>query len=143
MAITISERRVGDVTVLEIKGRIVFYDGAAVLRAQINELLDQARLKILLDLSGVTYIDSFGVGVIATKYVSLKRKGGDLRAAQPLGAQPSRPHDQRPAPHPADVRLGRRRGQQFHHQEPFEGVIVTRRPQGDEAMDASDDFIAS
>ena len=79
MAITISERRVGDVTVLEIKGRIVFFDGAAVLRAHIAELLDQARLKILLDLSGVTYVDSFGVGVIATKYVSLKRKGGDLR----------------------------------------------------------------
>ena len=83
MAITITERRVGDVTVLEIKGRIVFHDGAAVLRAQINELLDQARLKILLDLRDVTYIDSFGVGVIATKYVSLKRKGGDLRLFDP------------------------------------------------------------
>ncbi len=79
MAITITERRVGDVTVLEIKGRIVFYDGAAVLRAHIAELLDQARLKILLDLSGVSYMDSFGVGVIATKYVSLRRKGGELK----------------------------------------------------------------
>jgi anti-anti-sigma factor len=83
MAITITERRVGDVTVLEIKGRIVFHDGAAVLRAQINEVLDQARLKILLDLRDVTYIDSFGVGVIAAKYVSLKRKGGDLRLLRP------------------------------------------------------------
>jgi anti-anti-sigma factor len=79
MAITITERRVGDVTILEIKGRIVFHDGAAVLRIHINELLDQARLKILLNLREVTYVDSFGVGVIAAKYVSLKRKGGELK----------------------------------------------------------------
>jgi len=83
MAITIKERRVGDVTVLEITGRIVFHDGAAVLRVHINELLDEARLKILLDLRDVTYIDSFGVGVIAAKYVSLRRKGGDLKLLHP------------------------------------------------------------
>ncbi len=79
MAITISERRVGDVTILEVKGRIIFYDGAAVLRAHINELVDQARLKFVLDLRDVTYIDSFGVGVIAAKYVSVRRKGGDMK----------------------------------------------------------------
>jgi anti-anti-sigma factor len=83
MAITIKERRLGDVSVLEITGRIVFHDGAAVLRVHINELLDEARLKILLDLGEVTYIDSFGVGVIAAKYVSLRRKGGDLKLLHP------------------------------------------------------------
>jgi anti-sigma B factor antagonist len=79
MAITITERRVGDVTILEVTGRIVFYDGAAILRAHINELVDQARLRFLLDLRGVTYIDSFGVGVIAAKYVSVRRKGGEIK----------------------------------------------------------------
>jgi anti-sigma B factor antagonist len=79
MAITITERRVGDVTILEVAGRIVFYDGAAILRAHINELVDQARLKFILDMRGVTYIDSFGVGVIAAKYVSIRRKGGEIK----------------------------------------------------------------
>ena len=79
MGITINERHVGNVTVLEVKGRLVFYDGAAILRAHINELVDQARLKFLLDLRGVTYMDSFGVGVIAAKYVSIRRKGGELK----------------------------------------------------------------
>jgi anti-sigma B factor antagonist len=79
MAITIAERRVGDVTILDVKGRVVFYDGAAILRAHINELVDTARLKLVLDLSGVTYMDSFGVGVIAAKYVSIRRKGGELK----------------------------------------------------------------
>jgi anti-sigma B factor antagonist len=79
MPIAITERRVRDVTILEVKGRVVFYDGAAILRAHINDLVDQARLKLLLDLRGVTYIDSFGVGVVAAKYVSIRRKGGELK----------------------------------------------------------------
>jgi anti-anti-sigma factor len=76
---TITERRIGDVTLLQVAGRVVFGDGAPELRAHINDLLDEARLKFLLDLRGVTYIDSFGVGVIAAKYVSVRRKGGDMK----------------------------------------------------------------
>jgi anti-anti-sigma factor len=76
---TITERRIGDVTLLQVAGRVVFGDGAPELRAHINDLLDEARLKFLLDLRGVTYIDSFGVGVIAAKYVSVRRKAGDMK----------------------------------------------------------------
>jgi anti-anti-sigma factor len=83
MALTITERRSGDVTLLELKGRLVFYDGAALLRAHINDLVDQARLKFVLDLQHVTYMDSFGVGVLAAKYVSIRRKGGDVRLLCP------------------------------------------------------------
>jgi anti-sigma B factor antagonist len=79
MAMTITERRIGDVTVLQLGGRIVFGDGASELRARLNDLLDEARLKFLLDLRDVTYIDSFGVGVIAAKFVSVRRKGGDMK----------------------------------------------------------------
>ena len=79
MAMTITERRVKDVTVLQLGGRIVFGDGASELRARLNYLLDEARLKFLLDLREVTYIDSFGVGVIAAKFVSVRRKGGDMK----------------------------------------------------------------
>lgn len=79
---TITEVRIGDVTVLRLGGRVIFGDGATELRARLNDLLDEARLKFLLDLREVTYIDSFGVGVIAAKYVSVRRKGGDLRLLQ-------------------------------------------------------------
>jgi anti-sigma B factor antagonist len=82
MAMTITEERIGDVTVLRLGGRVIFGDGATELRARLNDLLDEARLKFLLDLREVTYIDSFGVGVIAAKYVSVRRKGGDLRLLQ-------------------------------------------------------------
>jgi anti-anti-sigma factor len=76
---TITERRIGDVTLLQVAGRVVFGDGAPELRARINDLLDEARLKFLLELRGVTYIDIFGVGVLAAKYVSVRRKGGDMK----------------------------------------------------------------
>ena len=79
MSTRITERRIGDVTILHIVGRVVLGDGAAELRSYINDLIDEARLKFLLNLTDVTYIDSFGVGVIAAKYVSVRRKGGDVR----------------------------------------------------------------
>ena len=82
MAMTITERRIGDVTLLRLGGRIVFGDGASELRARLNDLLDEARLKFVLDLRDVTYIDSFGVGVIAAKYVSICRKGGAMKLLQ-------------------------------------------------------------
>jgi len=79
MSTRITERRIGDVTVLQVAGRVVLGGGAPELRARMNDLIDEARLKFLLDLTEVTYIDSFGVGVIAAKYVSVRRKGGDVK----------------------------------------------------------------
>jgi anti-sigma B factor antagonist len=76
---TITERRIGDVTLLQLNGRLVFGEGAPLLRSHLNDLLDEARLKFLLDLQEVTYVDSFGVGVLAAKYVSVRRKGGDVK----------------------------------------------------------------
>jgi anti-anti-sigma factor len=76
---TVVERRVGDVTILDLKGRLVFDEGDAVLREHINDLVQQGRMNILLNLRDVTYVDSCGIGVLVAKFVSLRRKGGDLR----------------------------------------------------------------
>lgn len=73
------ERRPGDVTVLDLKGRLVLDDGEAVLRAHINRLVEQGRTNIVLNLREVTYVDSCGIGLLVSRYVSLRRKGGDLR----------------------------------------------------------------
>jgi hypothetical protein len=54
MAMTLSEQRIGDVTLLRLGGRIVFGDGAPELRTHINDLIDEARLKCLIDLEDVT-----------------------------------------------------------------------------------------
>jgi len=76
---TLNERRIGNVTVLDLKGRLVLEDGDAVLRARVNELIEQDRTQIVLNLKDITYIDSCGVGVLIAKLVSIRNKGGDLR----------------------------------------------------------------
>ncbi len=79
MAMTMTERWVGDVTILDLKGRLVLDEGDAVLRARVNGLIDQLRLKIVINMQDVTYVDSCGVGALVEKYVSLRRQGGDLK----------------------------------------------------------------
>ena len=76
---TITERAVGDVTVLELDGRLVLYEGETDLKTVINDLVSRGRTKIILDLKNVTYIDSAGVGMIIAKYVSVRRAGGDVK----------------------------------------------------------------
>ncbi len=76
---TISERRVGDVTLLEPAGRLVFGDGDDELRSHLNRVVADGRLKIILSLKDVSYIDSCGVGLLVAKFVSVRRLGGDLR----------------------------------------------------------------
>ena len=76
---TVVERRLGDVTVLDLKGRLVFDDGDTLLRDRINALVDAGHVNILLNLRDVSYVDSCGIGILVAKYVSLRRKGGDLR----------------------------------------------------------------
>lgn len=83
MTLSIPDRAVGDVNILDVPAQVRFYEGAALLRTRINDLVADGRLKILLDLRQVTYLDSFGVGVIASKYVSVRKRGGDLKLLHP------------------------------------------------------------
>jgi anti-sigma B factor antagonist len=76
---TLKERRVGDVSVLDLKGRLVLEDGDALLRTRINDLMTEGRVKIIVNLKDVTYVDSCGVGVLIAKYVSVRKKGGDVK----------------------------------------------------------------
>jgi anti-sigma B factor antagonist len=76
---TVTERRVGDVTILEVAGRLVLDDGHDELRSRVEQLVDAGCVNLLVDLGDVTYIDSCGVGLLIAKYVSLRRKGGDLK----------------------------------------------------------------
>ena len=75
----ITERRVGDVTILDLKGRLILDDGDTSCAEHIDLLAREGRLRIILNLREVSYIDSAGVGALIAKYVSLRRRGGDLR----------------------------------------------------------------
>lgn len=75
----LTERRIGDVTLLELSGRLVLGDGDTLFRSHVNALIDEGRVKIIVDLKDITYIDSCGVGGLVAKFVSAQRRGGDIR----------------------------------------------------------------
>ncbi len=78
-SMTLTERRLGDVTVLDLTGRLILEEGDSVLRDCLNRLIEEGRFKIVLNLGEVSYIDSCGIGVLIAKFVSFRRKGGDVR----------------------------------------------------------------
>jgi anti-sigma B factor antagonist len=75
----IEERIVGDVTILDLKGKITLGDGDEILKDKINSLTLQNRRKILLNLEGVPYIDSAGLGEVVRTYTTVSRQGGQLK----------------------------------------------------------------
>ena len=79
MLLDITERRVGDVTVLTLHGRLVLNEGDEVLRACVEALVAEGRVKLVMNLGDVSYIDSAGLGTLAAKYVTAHREGGDVR----------------------------------------------------------------
>lgn len=75
----IEERTVGDVLVLDVKGRITLGEGDEILKDKVNSLLHQGLKKIVLNLAEVPYIDSAGLGEIVRTYTTVSRQGGSLK----------------------------------------------------------------
>lgn len=77
--LSIVERQVDGVTVLILTGQILLDDGDLAFRSQVHELISRGSVKIVVDLGGVTYIDSSGVGMMAAKLKTVRESGGDMR----------------------------------------------------------------
>ena len=75
----IEERSAGDVTVLDLKGKMTLGEGDELLRDKINSLIQQGVRKVVLNLEGVPYIDSAGLGEIVRTYTTISRQGGSLK----------------------------------------------------------------
>ena len=75
----IDERAAGKVTVLILKGDLKLGDGQALLKDKINSLLHQGRKHVLIDLGGVGYIDSSGIGELASAFTSAAKAGGSIK----------------------------------------------------------------
>jgi anti-sigma B factor antagonist len=79
LGMQIEERIVGTVTILDLKGKITLGEGDEALKDKINSLIQQDRKKVLLNLAGVPYIDSAGLGEIVRTYTTVSRQGGQLK----------------------------------------------------------------
>ena len=75
----IEERHTGDVTVLVLRGQMLLDDGDLAFRNRIHYLVNRGFAKVVLDLGGVSYIDSSGVGMLVAKLKTLKENGGDMK----------------------------------------------------------------
>ena len=75
----IEQRAIGDVVILDLKGKITLGEGDELLKDKVNSLVNQGHRKILLNLGGVPYIDSAGLGEVVRTYTTVSRQGGSLK----------------------------------------------------------------
>ena len=75
----IQERTLQDVVVLDLKGKLTIGEGDELLKERISNLVQQGHRKLLLNLEGVPYVDSAGLGEIVRTYTTVSRQGGKLK----------------------------------------------------------------
>ena len=86
MGLDISIRESGDVTILDLRGRSTISGGESeLLSGHLKELVAKGVRNLLLNVGDLSQVDSSGVGIIIETYVSLKRRGGDLKLLCPGG----------------------------------------------------------
>ena len=74
-----STRQAGDIAIVDVFGRITMGEGNVMLREIIREMLEKGNGKILLNLQGVSYVDSSGIGELVRTYTTVRNKGGQLK----------------------------------------------------------------
>ena len=79
MHMTRSTRQLGDVTIVDISGRIVLGEESAALRELVCDLLSKGHKRILFNLGDVNYIDSSGLGHLVSAFTSVRKQEGELK----------------------------------------------------------------
>ena len=79
MQLEIRERQHGEVVILDLTGKITIGEGSVQLRDEVSRLLDAGLNRIVLNLGGVTYVDSSGIGELVSRYTTTKNTGGRLK----------------------------------------------------------------
>ncbi len=79
MSMKFKTREVDGVTILDLSGRITLGEGSGTLRDAVRDIVAKGSNKILLNLGGVDYIDSSGLGELVSAYTAVKNSGGELK----------------------------------------------------------------
>jgi anti-anti-sigma factor len=77
----VSKRQVGDVTILDLKGKITIGTGDVQLRNAMQEVMNSGATKILINMAGVSTIDSSGIGELVSAYTTATNRGARLKLA--------------------------------------------------------------
>lgn len=75
----LNQRRIGEVTVLDLKGRVRIVGSTIALHRSVRCLVDEGKTQILLDLKGVTDIDSGGLGELISSLRTVTNRGGTFK----------------------------------------------------------------
>ncbi len=75
----IGKRKKGDVTILDLKGKILVGEGIDELRSSIDDSVKEKESKILLNFENVPYLDSTGLGEVVRSYTSVRKMGGTIK----------------------------------------------------------------
>jgi len=85
MGLQITSRKSGDITILDLCGRITIGSSNDTLGSELRKLAEAAPCKVLVNLGGVTQVDSSGISTIVRSFVTLERRGGQLKILKPGG----------------------------------------------------------
>ena len=85
MGLEITIREEGDVTILELKGRATIGLGNDMLNAKLRQVVDNGAKKLLINLFGMSQIDSSGISSLVRTFVTLERNQGALKFLNPVG----------------------------------------------------------
>ena len=77
--LNISERQAGDITILDMNGKVTIGEGSVALRTTIRRLLGEGKKKILLNLGSVGYVDSSGIGELVSSFTAVNKESGSLK----------------------------------------------------------------
>ncbi len=79
MSVKLNTRQVGDVSVVDVAGRITLGEGSSALRDLLREMVGKGQKQILLNLGEVSYIDSSGIGELVSGFTTVTNSGGHLK----------------------------------------------------------------
>jgi anti-sigma B factor antagonist len=75
----LASRNVGDVLLISLSGRFIAGEATARLRELVDQVVELGTTKLLIDMSGVSYLDSSGIGELVRAYIRAGKAGGRLR----------------------------------------------------------------
>jgi len=79
MALTAKTRRVGNVAIVDLNGKVTLGENTGILRDELRSLLAQGNKNIILNMAGVGYVDSAGLGELVGAYTTATNQGGAVK----------------------------------------------------------------
>lgn len=85
MGLQLFVRHSADVAIIDLHGKATIGPSNDILRTQLRRLIEDGSNKVLVNLTDVTQLDSSSIGTIVSAFMTLKRRGANLKLLRPRG----------------------------------------------------------